>query len=342
MGLPVCLWCEENIERVAKLWGKVVEHDDRSTESKSYTTARVLIDCYQWEMVHKWVSIKVDDRTFDVFVKETGAEAYSVQAHPDLVKDYSASMDESKSVSRVVETPVGAERRQTISGLQNSNQLNDDDPQLIAIIDANYLNDVPPINVISDGMGVEEAGREDVHRVNQTDFRCLGEIECGLRVDDPMFDEARPNVLVGSQLLNNVGPKNVDWRPSHSGSSGFCPFPPGFGPNSEMDLGPGQGDKIRVVVARIEGNDRKDLGVGVKWRKESDGRLDFVEEVVANPEVDGAVQGDAEGTHEYDDGKRTAYDDNDTGRERSTGCSFGRDAILNGDGALVDESTVKI
>ncbi|MED6139603.1 hypothetical protein PIB30_085400 [Stylosanthes scabra] len=62
MGLPVSMWCQENLNKIAKLWGKLVKHDDRSDEWKSYSTARILIYCFQWEQVHEWVSIRIEDR----------------------------------------------------------------------------------------------------------------------------------------------------------------------------------------------------------------------------------------------------------------------------------------
>ncbi|MED6118777.1 hypothetical protein PIB30_005916 [Stylosanthes scabra] len=148
MGLPVCMWCKDNIERVARLWGKVLELDDRCGESKSFTTARVLIDCYQWEQVHEWVSIKIDDRVFKVFVKEVGMEMYSVEAHPNLGKSLSVSLDESVSYSHVDETLIGGGRPPVDSERQNLNLLNIIDPQLMTIINDSCLETVPPINGI--------------------------------------------------------------------------------------------------------------------------------------------------------------------------------------------------
>ncbi|MED6138036.1 hypothetical protein PIB30_070568, partial [Stylosanthes scabra] len=106
MGMPIGLWCKENFGKVAKLWGKMITIDDRVGESKSFSTARVLIDCFQWERVHEWISVKIDDRVFDIFVKEFGLEVYSVQSDPDLVIRSSASMEERGSMSMVEESPV--------------------------------------------------------------------------------------------------------------------------------------------------------------------------------------------------------------------------------------------
>ncbi|MED6128294.1 hypothetical protein PIB30_096344 [Stylosanthes scabra] len=65
MGMPVCTWSVENVSKIAKLWGKVIKFDDRTEQSKSYSTARVLLDCYQWERIHEWISVKVEDKSFE-------------------------------------------------------------------------------------------------------------------------------------------------------------------------------------------------------------------------------------------------------------------------------------
>ncbi|MED6206623.1 hypothetical protein PIB30_028613 [Stylosanthes scabra] len=39
MGLPIGLWCTENINRIVEHWGKVVRFDDRTEELKSFSTA---------------------------------------------------------------------------------------------------------------------------------------------------------------------------------------------------------------------------------------------------------------------------------------------------------------
>ncbi|MED6172433.1 hypothetical protein PIB30_050073, partial [Stylosanthes scabra] len=93
MGLPIGLRSNENLNRIAKLWGKLVRLDDRTKGSKSFSTARILVDCYQWERVHEWVSMRIEDKQFDVFVKEFDLEVYSVQSHPDLGSESLMSLD---------------------------------------------------------------------------------------------------------------------------------------------------------------------------------------------------------------------------------------------------------
>ncbi|MED6116275.1 hypothetical protein PIB30_098683, partial [Stylosanthes scabra] len=102
-GMPVCIWCPKKFNRIAKLWGKPIRQDDISEEFKSFTTARILIDSYQWELIHEWVSVKIGDKVFEVFVKEFGSEVYNVQSHPDRAEGCSdsseATMEDSMPVS---------------------------------------------------------------------------------------------------------------------------------------------------------------------------------------------------------------------------------------------------
>ncbi|MED6157602.1 hypothetical protein PIB30_024771 [Stylosanthes scabra] len=57
--------------------------DDRTEESKSFSTARLMIDSFQWHMIHEWVNVNIDNHIFEVFVKEVGSENYSVKSHPN-------------------------------------------------------------------------------------------------------------------------------------------------------------------------------------------------------------------------------------------------------------------
>ncbi|MED6180016.1 hypothetical protein PIB30_006506 [Stylosanthes scabra] len=84
LGIPVGLWCAENLEKITKLWGKLVLMDDRTEEKKSFSVARVLVDSFRWETIHEWVSLRVDDKVFDVFAKEFDYESYSTESHPNL------------------------------------------------------------------------------------------------------------------------------------------------------------------------------------------------------------------------------------------------------------------
>ncbi|MED6217133.1 hypothetical protein PIB30_014795 [Stylosanthes scabra] len=106
LGMPICLWSKENFTKIAELWGKVIEFDHRAGEAKSYSTAKILLDCFQWEGVHEWVSIRVNDSVFEVFA-----------TNPESI---------------VRETPVEDEGTPTSLSIGNVC-----DPQLEAIIDCN-------------------------------------------------------------------------------------------------------------------------------------------------------------------------------------------------------------
>ncbi|MED6148576.1 hypothetical protein PIB30_054382 [Stylosanthes scabra] len=58
MGLPLNLWCCENFHSISKIWGKFILMDDRTEEPKSFTTARIMLDCFQWERIHEWSPAK--------------------------------------------------------------------------------------------------------------------------------------------------------------------------------------------------------------------------------------------------------------------------------------------
>ncbi|MED6148552.1 hypothetical protein PIB30_054164 [Stylosanthes scabra] len=72
MGMPMSVWSVGNFSKIAKMWGKVVMFDDRIEESKSFTVARVLVDCYQWERIHEWVNVRVKDRMFEKLILGRG------------------------------------------------------------------------------------------------------------------------------------------------------------------------------------------------------------------------------------------------------------------------------
>ncbi|MED6147673.1 hypothetical protein PIB30_045982 [Stylosanthes scabra] len=155
MGMPICMWCEENFNKIARSWGKVIRFDDRTELPKSYSTIRILIDSFQWERIHEWISITVEGRSFEVFVKEFGSEVYNVQSHPDLVEDTmnSVSTEEAFSAPVVKEIPAEIEKSSDCMVGNGSIGVIMGDPQLDAIIDCK-LNYVQPFNSCGDNGGM--------------------------------------------------------------------------------------------------------------------------------------------------------------------------------------------
>ncbi|MED6207406.1 hypothetical protein PIB30_035507 [Stylosanthes scabra] len=112
---------------------RVIKVDDRADESKSYTIARVLLDCFEWEKINEWIFVKIGDREFDVFVKEFGSEIYGVQSHPNVWDDDSdSSSREGARSETMVEKTSGVMERALNDVNLNSNDIMD--PLLEAVI----------------------------------------------------------------------------------------------------------------------------------------------------------------------------------------------------------------
>ncbi|MED6200226.1 hypothetical protein PIB30_083088 [Stylosanthes scabra] len=119
-----------------------------------------------WERIHEWVNVKVDDKVFEVFVKEFGSEVYSVYSHPVSEEDVSVTMEDSKSDSEVQEIPAVAVEAQTtitdpISNWKNSNWKNVVDPLIDVIINSklNIMQELMHERVFV-GHGIEESAVE--------------------------------------------------------------------------------------------------------------------------------------------------------------------------------------
>ncbi|MED6171824.1 hypothetical protein PIB30_044378 [Stylosanthes scabra] len=216
-GMPVCIWCHENFERIAKLWGKPIRYDDRADESKSFTTVRILIDCFEWEKIQGWISLKVDDRDFEVFVKEFGPEIYSIQSHPDLVDVYSGDDEDTMNISPAVQSPVDNGRIQAMTGGENLKLFNGNDPR------GEGLNGCTDM-IVDDGRECSETRREE------TDH-------------DPMILEA--HLIIGNNSSNtrlmgsHYGPHSAQPNNTYgSAHSDSCPYPLGFEPVGNVIHGP--------------------------------------------------------------------------------------------------------
>ncbi|MED6203934.1 hypothetical protein PIB30_004064 [Stylosanthes scabra] len=240
-GMPIPLWCRENFESIAKLWGKVIEYDDRGDESKSYSIARVLVDCYEWTMINEWINLKVDDKEFEVYVKEVGAEVYSVESHPNLIDDQLVSLANLQSQSVVEETPTVSEQRPENSKGPILNCDNMESALINAIIDGK-LNDGHTVSCEIDyGIdGVAQSRTNGRWNVQQVGGLYAGGLNVYPNVVvfgqpdlDPMYWEAQ---LPTCQLYyDRIGlPKTtkrpfVDEYSCNSESNNSFPFPPGFG-----------------------------------------------------------------------------------------------------------------
>ncbi|MED6201717.1 hypothetical protein PIB30_097870 [Stylosanthes scabra] len=234
MGLPIGLWSSENYNKIVKLSGKIVRIDDRTEESKSFTTARILLDCFQWERIHEWITLRIDGREFEVFVKEFGSEVYSVQSHPDLDSESYLFMAEE-------EPHVELERPAVVNKAVNLNFRNVIDPVVNAIMMNNWVT----MQTINSGGGL--CGTTGVNKeVNgaivwsESTVSSYKEEERVNDLDlDPMVWEAQLGAGVWSKLnkaiinpnqTRTVNSNAVSVVGHKSGSSSTCPFSLGFGP----------------------------------------------------------------------------------------------------------------
>ncbi|MED6199047.1 hypothetical protein PIB30_072281 [Stylosanthes scabra] len=235
--MPTCMWCPENFDRIARLWGKVIMKDDRAEESKSFSIARILFDTYQGEAIHEWVSVKIEDRVFEVFVKEFGSEVYSVHSHLDRDEECSGFIEELCSEPGNGEIPAMTSPMNIQRPSETSSNLNLDtisDPIINAIINSKFNEDFL-INWRVDEINWKRGEMES--RVQAEEIRQM--VPLGF---DPMIIEAQIGTISPSMGLKQNGEKDTDLGPlgledlaHHEGgseTSNFCPFPPGFGPCS--------------------------------------------------------------------------------------------------------------
>ncbi|MED6110165.1 hypothetical protein PIB30_040500 [Stylosanthes scabra] len=194
--------------------------DDRTDESKSFSVARVLIDSFQWEQIHEWVSINVDDRMIEVFVKEVGAEVYSVESHPDRGDTVSETMEDINSLAVDGGLPVEVETIPATDNSANLNWNNFVDP-LIEVIINGSLDCVHQFNY-----GREKNGGEMGNDENKLQF----DEECSVI----RGREEEGYGSMGVDPTNSSGPQkelvNGPIDTTASTSDGSCPYPPGFGP----------------------------------------------------------------------------------------------------------------
>ncbi|MED6152390.1 hypothetical protein PIB30_091605 [Stylosanthes scabra] len=186
--------------------------DDKTQEAKSFSMARILLDCFQWEKIHE------ED-------------------------DDSVSMDDPRSMSEGEETLITVEETPatTSNSNSNSNWKNVDDPLINVIINSKWNN---VQDLIHEREFVSHEDGESVFEV--LSMKVIPEtcyvkgVRCELMGCDPVIIEAqiaaskKKEVHMGMDHIGN-GPvvndrRSVDENGLDSGSSNTYPFPPGFGP----------------------------------------------------------------------------------------------------------------
>ncbi|MED6191489.1 hypothetical protein PIB30_000587 [Stylosanthes scabra] len=184
-------------------------------------TARFLIDNYEWEAIHEWITVKVDDKEFEVFVKEFGGEVYSRESHPnDAELAYIGMGDEaieteSKNVALV---PVFEDRAE----INENNEFNDAIDEAVEIAGDTMHDD--------EGEGGRQNDREGKHvlTVCENGEDGIAPMVIGAQNSKPcspiMGPQGVEEVEGRDGLLKDANPNPI------SSDTGSCPFPPGFGP----------------------------------------------------------------------------------------------------------------
>ncbi|MED6160568.1 hypothetical protein PIB30_052623 [Stylosanthes scabra] len=191
------------------------------------------------ELRHHWdffwcqsrrVSVKVEGGAFEVFVKEVGAEAYSVQSHPERSEEYS-ELGYETDVGGMARCSPAESGESLIAKNETTSKLgNGYNPVIDTII--NYtINDNHDIVHAELMPSRKNEALEMNARVSAKDneFVCQG---VGY---DPMLLEAQISIkrMVGPNDCGVAFPSPSSIGDSGSDSSDTCPYPPGFGPCTE-------------------------------------------------------------------------------------------------------------
>ncbi|MED6155459.1 hypothetical protein PIB30_005311 [Stylosanthes scabra] len=235
-GLSINLWCEPNIRRIVELWGKVVMMDDRTEEAKTFSTARVLINSFHWEMINEWITIKIDDRAFKVFAKEVGPEVYSVESHPDRGEVISETIDDVNEKATSDVSSRGIDTSPAVAERSNLNLLAVNDPLTDVLINEklNYVHQLKMEReicgdvIMESVVSVKEIESCVPHQMQNSHMDFLGY--------DPAWYEAQ--LVFGcyawdTKRIDYVGPNNNSHEEQFY-TDESCPFPPGFGPCSRL------------------------------------------------------------------------------------------------------------
>ncbi|MED6205413.1 hypothetical protein PIB30_017447 [Stylosanthes scabra] len=181
----------------------VVKFDDRTEQSKSYSVVTVLIDCYQWVRVHEWISVKIDERCFELSTR-----------------------------SLVRKTLPEVEKSLTSKTKANLNEIHVGDPQLDAIIEC-VSRLVQKSNPCSGSGGAEvEETREGMQNIVIRSVReCILDERVVWMDMDPMIHEYSIAKKISKE--KSSGSRNRMMGPNRERNDGLscsCSYPLEFGP----------------------------------------------------------------------------------------------------------------
>ncbi|MED6223040.1 hypothetical protein PIB30_070151 [Stylosanthes scabra] len=196
-------------------------------------------------MINKWITIKVDERKFEVYVREIGGEIYSLQAHPNKSNE-SNGMDCSVSrASSVVKEMSPSEMGRTTEVSRGClNSLNGGhDPVLenALIRNSENVKGFNDGNANCDDSGMIEKhdeGREigvilenddalvETNRLQMCNDLFVAQNDVSETSENGPRIDITNNGLQDNEIGVDIGLSDKDVPISPSS----CPYPPGFGP----------------------------------------------------------------------------------------------------------------
>ncbi|MED6146295.1 hypothetical protein PIB30_033215 [Stylosanthes scabra] len=219
--------------------------DDRTEEQKSFSVARVLIDSFQWEIIHEWVSLRVEDRVFDIFAKEFSYESYSTESHPNLGDNFLESSQDRSGVPRSMMEVLPTYSRTGSEGTDVISKNDNVGDPLIEVIINERLENVLEFNCGNINVG-EEDGKSgaDLLGVSMVEGQCfIRGVRRELLDFDPVVCEAQIACNKNkSPLAVKIGPeklalisKELDYRITSPLVDD--PFEPGVGVTNAVAVG---------------------------------------------------------------------------------------------------------
>jgi len=68
VGVPIQIWSEQNIRKIAENWGDVVFMEQETSKQESFASAKVIIDTLSVNLIEDEAIIQVEDKGFRVSV----------------------------------------------------------------------------------------------------------------------------------------------------------------------------------------------------------------------------------------------------------------------------------
>jgi len=82
VGVPIQLWSEQNIKRIAENWGDIVFIENDTSLKASFASAKVVIDSLCLNPIEDEVILQVEDKGYRISVFEAKTEFTIIHTGP--------------------------------------------------------------------------------------------------------------------------------------------------------------------------------------------------------------------------------------------------------------------